>query len=72
MGTASLVCGILGLFLFPFILSTLAIIFGAIGMNRNEKHAQTGLILGIIGWVVMIIVMVFWMDLAVTAFSSFF
>ena len=59
MGTASLVCGIVGLLIAPFILSTLAIIFGAIGINRNEKYAKAGLILGIIGWVIMFIVFVF-------------
>ena len=51
MGTASLVLGILGFFLFPFVLSVLAIIFGAVGMNRNERHAKAGLILGIAGFI---------------------
>ena len=48
MGTSSLVCGLVGLFLFPFPLSILAVIFGAIGRGRNEKYANAGLTIGII------------------------
>ena len=50
-GIAALCCGILGLVLWPFpLLGTLAIIFGAIGLNkrRGRGMAMAGLILGII------------------------
>ncbi len=54
-GTASLILGIIGIFLFPFLFSTLAIIFGAIAIGRNEKYAKIGLGLGIMGWVLMVV-----------------
>ncbi len=57
MGTAGLVCGILGLFLVPFVLNILAIIFGAIAIQRKQKYGQAGLTLGIIGlvlWAILI------------------
>ena len=50
-GIAALVCGILGV-------SVLAIVFGAIAMNRNEKNRGlgiAGLILGIV-WAVFALV----------------
>jgi hypothetical protein len=49
-GIAALCCGILGLLLWQFpLFGTLAIIFGAIGLNkRGGGMAMTGLILGII------------------------
>lgn len=56
MGIASLVLGILGLFVCPIILAVLAIIFGAIGISRanrgeatNKGVATAGLVIGIIG-----------------------
>lgn len=58
MGTAALVLGILGL-LFGCLLGALAIVFGSIGISRanagranNKGAATTGLVLGIIGFVV--------------------
>lgn len=54
---ASLVCGIVGIIIFPFVLSVLAIIFGAIARGETGRDptlggrgmATAGLILGIIG-----------------------
>ena len=57
-GTAALVCGICGLLFLPIILSTLAIIFGAIAINKQEKYGKAGLILGVIGWAWMVIAFV--------------
>jgi len=55
-GTAALVLGILGLFLFPVVFSVLAIILGVQGKNladqglaTNRGAAQAGFVLGIIG-----------------------
>jgi len=69
-GLAAYVCGIIGLFIFPFILSTLAIIFGAIGMSRHQKFAVAGLVLGMVGWALMlfmfmITIAAFWGNIAV-------
>lgn len=50
-GIASLVCGIVGLFLFSIVLGPLAIIFGGVALNRREKTKGlgiAGLVLGII------------------------
>ena len=71
-GTAALVLGICGLFVFPFILSILAIVFGSIGMNRNEKHAKTGMILGIFGFVFAVLLLVLFMSIFMAAFASVF
>jgi hypothetical protein len=66
-GTAALVTGILGLFLFPFLLSLLAIIFGAIAKSKQERHGTAGLILGIIGLVwgffLLLVMSMFWLAL---------
>jgi uncharacterized membrane protein YvbJ len=70
MAVAALVMGILG-FLFFGLLSILAIIFGAIGINQTNKDpnvkgkgmAVAGLVLGIIGivgGVIWLIVMAVW------------
>jgi hypothetical protein len=53
----SLVCGIIGLFVIPLILSILAIVFGIIARKDTERDASlggrgmatAGLVLGIIG-----------------------
>ncbi len=47
-GVAALVIGIVGLVFMPVILGILAVIFGAIGMNKEQKYAKAGFILGII------------------------
>lgn len=70
MGTASLVCGILGLFLVPGVLSTLAIIFGAIGRNRNEKYSTAGIVLGIIGLACVLLATLVMMILFLAVFTS--
>ena len=55
-GTAALVCGILGLLVFPIVLSVVAIITGSVGVGRanrgqatNGGAARWGLTLGLIG-----------------------
>ncbi|MDR1552074.1 MAG: FHA domain-containing protein [Prevotellaceae bacterium] len=61
MGIAALCCGIVGLFFAGIILGLLAIIFGAVGMSRQEKNkglSITGLILGIIDFVLAVIILV--------------
>jgi len=65
MGTAALVMGILGLFLFPIVFSILAIIFGSVGIGRvnrgeatNKGAATTGVVLGIIGLVLGLLIAV--------------
>ena len=70
-GTASLFLGIIGLFLFPLALSTLAIIFGAVGIGKKQRYAKAGLILGIIGVVFAIILIVFFMSLFMAMLGSF-
>lgn len=56
MSIASLVLGILGLFILGWLFGTLAIIFGAIGMGRDGKGmAIAGLILGIIDLLISVI-----------------
>jgi len=72
MGTASLVCGIISFFIFPGILSILAIIFGAIGMNRNEKYAKTGVILGIITLTFMLMVIILFTAIFFSALTAVF
>jgi len=58
---AGLVCGIIGLILFNFILGPLAIIFGGIGVsraNRGLSHrgmAWSGVILGIIDVLIFVV-----------------
>ena len=37
LAIAGMVCGIVGLLLFPFIIGVLAIIFGAVAMNGNDN-----------------------------------
>lgn len=56
MGTAALVLGIIGVLVLGCIFGVLAIIFGAIGINRanagratNKGAATAGLVLGIVG-----------------------
>jgi hypothetical protein len=60
---AALVCGIVGLFIFNFILGPLAIIFGGVGLRRASRGAGrrgmawAGIVLGIID--ILIIVALF-------------
>ena len=68
MAVASMVCGIIGLFLFGIILGPLAIIFGCVAKGRiSEKplelqgncQATAGIVCGILAtvvWVVIVIV----------------
>ena len=73
MAVASLVCGIVGLFIFGVVLGTLAIIFGGVAMSQMKgnpayrqsgdccnSHCQavTGLVLGIISVVIWAIIIV--------------
>jgi len=57
-GIASLVLGILGLFVGGIPLGILAIIFGAVGLSKNQKFSLAGLILGIIDFVVGLIIVI--------------
>lgn len=57
---ASLVCGILSLFCFAFILGTLGIIFGCVARSKGYKGAMSiaGIICGAIGiilWILMLV-----------------
>jgi len=58
-GTASLVTGIIGLIFLPIIFSPLAVIFGAIGIGKEQKFSKAGLTLGIMGCVGIILVFAF-------------
>ena len=67
LAVASLVCGIIGLLFLGVFIGPLAIIFGAVAMNRiNEKPlelegrgiAKAGIICGIVAIVVSIIVII--------------
>jgi len=61
-GTAALVCGIVGFFFAGIILGVLAIIFGGVSLNRQEKNkglGVTGLVLGIIDVIIAIIVLTY-------------
>lgn len=75
MGTAALVLGILGL-LICGPLTLLAIVFGAIGLQRanagranNRGAALTGLILGIIGAMLWFII---WIAIASSNSNSYY
>jgi Domain of unknown function (DUF4190) len=63
MAIAALVCGIVGLFIFDFILGPLAIIFGGIGLRWASRGAGrrgmawAGLILGIVDIVVLVVIL---------------
>jgi len=57
-GIASLVCGILGLLVLPILFGPLAIIFGALGLNKPLKGlAISGMVLGIISLVVIFLLL---------------
>jgi len=47
-GIASFVLGIAGLFIAGIPLGLLAIIFGAIGMNKNQRLSKAGFVLGVV------------------------
>ena len=68
LAITSLVLGIVGIFVNPlYIISVLAIIFGAIGMS-SEVHggkAKAGLILGIVGIFVQVV-----LDFILTIFTA--
>ena len=69
MATASMVCGIISIFLFGIILGVLAIIFGSVALGQIKKEperfndsskckANTGLTCGIVGVVVWVIIVI--------------
>lgn len=78
MGTAALVLGILGIIgCIPIIGGILAIIFGRIGMRNAEQGlatnggvAKAGFILGIIGLVLAVIGVIFYVIFIAAAVSS--
>ena len=58
-----LVCGIVGFALFwcyglGQLLGTIAIVFSALGIQKQERLAKVGLVLGILSWAVMILLIV--------------
>ena len=64
LAIASLVCGIVGLVIFAFILGPLAVIFGGVGLskaNRGAGHkgmAIAGLVLGVLDIILFVVVLV--------------
>lgn len=76
LATASLVLGILSLvlFMFPFITSILAIIFGGVAKSKGNKSgmATAGLVCGIISIVFWILLIVLGASAASFAASDFF
>lgn len=73
MPLLAMIFGIAGIFMMPFILGTLGIIFGAICLKRGyagkqRTMAKTGLICGIVGvaWVVIALF------IGIAVFSDFF
>jgi len=65
LAIAGLVCGIVGLLLFNYILGPLAIIFGGIGWSKANKGARhrgmaiAAVVLGIIDILVYVVLIVF-------------
>lgn len=51
-GIASIICGIISIFFLGIVFAPLAIIFGALGVNKGDKTDKTvsliGLVLGIV------------------------
>lgn len=62
-GTASLVLGIISLVICGIPLGILAVIFGAIGINKNQKYSLAGLILGLIGFASAVLLTIFFISL---------
>ena len=64
LAVAGLVCGIVGLLLFNFILGPLAIIFGGIGLSRANHGADHGrmsvaaIVLGIVDIILFVVLIV--------------
>ncbi|MCL1797759.1 MAG: DUF4190 domain-containing protein [Eggerthellaceae bacterium] len=62
MAVASLVCGLVGLFVFGFVLGVLAIILGVLARKRPDRKgmATAGIILGaiaLVGWVIVMVML---------------
>lgn len=77
--TASLVLGIIGLFICPIICSLLAIVLGYSAKNEiaasggrqtGESNATAGIILGWIGLAIAIVFGIIWVIIAVVAASQ--
>jgi hypothetical protein len=66
LAVAALVCGIVGLLCFGFILGPLAIIFGGVGMSRANQGADhkglavAGLVLGIVDVAFLVLFIAVW------------
>jgi Domain of unknown function (DUF4190) len=64
LAVASLVCGIIGLLIFSFILGPLAVIFGGVGLSRANRGASgrglaiAGIVLGVIDIVLLVVLLV--------------
>jgi hypothetical protein len=74
--TASLVLGIIGLFVCPFICSILAIILGSTAKNEiaasggwqtGESNARAGIILGWIGLAIAVVFTIVWAIVAIAS-----
>ena len=57
MGLAAMILGIIGLVVANIPLGVLAIVFGVIGMQKNQRYAKAGFILGIVDIAIAVIVM---------------
>ncbi len=77
--TASLVLGIVGLFICPIVCSVLAIILGSTAQNEiaasggyqtGESNARAGVILGWVGLGIYVVVIVVWAIIAAIAAST--
>ena len=54
-GIVALCCGVVGLIILPILFGPLAIVFGALGLNKSGKGmAISGLVLGIVQIIIMI------------------
>lgn len=58
LGITSVVTGAVGLFIYPLLFSTLAIIFGSVGATRKHRYWVIGLITGAIGWIIGIYILI--------------
>jgi Domain of unknown function (DUF4190) len=72
MAIASMVCGIVGIFMFGMILGTLAIIFGAIALNniREKPHEWKGKCQATAGVVCGICAVVIWLMIFTAVIAS--
>ena len=76
LGIAAMVLGIISLLCFPYILGTLGIILGAVGLNKSKAvgmkngMAVAGIVLGIIGIALWVLMLIFAEDIAAGLINS--